>query len=93
MNIYGVELPEGTKIIQEGTGIAIALGEATGPAHRVSGAGALVELPGGARAFVTKSPTVIDHEEHGVQALTERIYAIDRQAELDLSEEWRQVTD
>ena len=88
-----MEIPNGYKVIFRGEGIAIALGEVTGHAHRVLGNGCLLEAPNGQRFFAPAAPTKITHEEHGLQDLAEGLYRIDAQQELSLSEEWQKVVD
>lgn len=92
MKIYGIRIPEGAQVTEQGRHVAVAYGELTGHAHRVDGEAAIVEHDG-LRWLVLERPSTIDHEEHGLQQLTARIYAIDPQQELSLAGEWQQVLD
>lgn len=91
-----MKLPNGAKIIARGEEVILAQGEATGHAHRVMGKSVLIEYQG--RRYLVADGEVsevgtVTHEEHGVQALDEFLYAVSPQQQFDLSDEWVRVVD
>lgn len=89
-----MKLPKGAKVVQEGVELVLALGEATGHAHKVTGKGKIIEY-NGHRFLLLEGAEVqkLDHEEHGAKVLTERLYRIDPQKETNLAGEWQRVVD
>ena len=72
----------------------LAEGEATGHAHRLSGAVAVYEAPEKFRTFSLKEPDTVTHEEHGPVTLPAGDFCADRAVEYDhAAEEARRVAD
>ncbi len=58
-------LPEGAKKQPRKGDLILALGEATGHAHRIKEKSARIFAVGDTRYLVIERPTTLDHEEHG----------------------------
>jgi hypothetical protein len=88
-----VEPPPGLEPQRE---IVLALGEATGHAHRLTGA--VVEWTQAGERYVRSfGPGSLSHEEHdptpAVVVLPDVTYRVVQQREWDLSGQWRKVVD
>lgn len=70
------ELPAGAVEQPRAGDLLLALGEATGHAHRIADETASVWVVGNEKYLVTKVPTPLSHEEHGVVMVPPGIYKI-----------------
>jgi hypothetical protein len=90
-------LPEGAVAVEIEGGVVLALGEATGHAHRIrQRAGSRVslwEVAGQRYVQVEGEPNGLSHEEHRTVVLDPGVYRIIRQREYTGEDEVRYVAD
>ena len=89
---------ESVSNVVEVKGDVLAVGEATGHAHRVEDPSKAqvveAEIEGEKfDALVVQEPTALVHEEHGTVPVPVGTYLIRRQREVNLAQGWRRVSD
>lgn len=90
-----VSIPEGAKPVDRNGDVILALGEATGHAHRIVAPLDAVDVLQEAERIILNvhAPVTITHEEHGPVTLQPGIYASYIQREYDDLEAERRVQD
>ena len=84
------KLPDGVKSLEDRK--YLALGEATGHAHRVK-SGELFEDAGGVLFLLVKNTDELTHEEHAGKILEPAVYRVGIKRQYDAAGGWSKVVD